>query len=119
MRFYTYTTAGTYDDQTAILPPVDVTTLPINTLQLTFDARQNSTSYPFVLEVGVMTDPTDINTFMLVSTITCQSTTYTNYEIPLSQYSGTGAYIAIRAPQPSTNYNYGYVDNVVLENIPT
>ncbi|MBQ2533750.1 MAG: hypothetical protein II545_08960, partial [Lachnospiraceae bacterium] len=44
MRFYTYTTAGTYDDQTAILPPVDVTTLPINTLQLTFDARQNSTS---------------------------------------------------------------------------
>ena len=119
MRFYTYTTAGTYDDQTAILPPVDVTTLPINTLQLTFDARQNSTSYPFVLEVGVMTDPTDINTFMLVSTITCQSTTYTNYEIPLSQYSGPGAYIAIRAPQPSANYNYGYVDNVVLENIPT
>ena len=119
MRFYTYTTAGTYDDQTAILPPVDVTTLPINTLQLTFDARQNTTSYPFVLEVGVMTDPTDINTFMLVSTITCQSTTYTNYEIPLSQYSGPGAYIAIRAPQPSANYNYGYVDNVVLENIPT
>ena len=119
MRFYTYTTAGTYDDQTAILPPVDVTTLPINTLQLTFDARQNTTSYPFVLEVGVMTDPTDINTFMLVSTITCQSTTYTNYEIPLSQYTGTGAYIAIRAPQPSANYNYGYVDNVVLENIPT
>ena len=119
MRFYTYTTTGTYDDQTAILPPVDVTTLPINTLQLTFDARQNTTSYPFVLEVGVMTDPTDINTFMLVSTITCQSTTYTNYEIPLSQYSGPGAYIAIRAPQPSANYNYGYVDNVVLENIPT
>ena len=118
MRFYTYTTAGTYDDQTAILPPVDVNTLPINTLQLTFDARQNSSSYPFVLEVGVMTDPTDINTFMLISTVTCQSTTYTNYEIPLSQYTGTGAYIAIRAPQPTANYNYGYVDNVMLDLIP-
>ena len=119
MRFYTYTTAGTYDDQTAILPPVDVTTLPINTLQLTFDARALSTSYPFNLEIGVMTDPTNINTFMVVSTITTQSTSYANYEIPLSQYTGTGAYIAIRAPQPSANYNYGYVDNVVLEHIPT
>jgi hypothetical protein len=119
MRFYTYTTAGTYDDQTAILPAIDVTTLPINTLQLTFDARALSTSYPFNLEIGVMTDPTNINTFMVVSTITTQSTTYANYEIPLSQYTGTGAYIAIRAPQPTANYNYGYVDNVIIETIPT
>ena len=119
MRFYTYTTAGTYDDQTAILPPVDVNTLPINTMQISFDARALSTSYPFTLEIGVMTDPTNINTFMTVSTITTQSTTYANYEIPLSQYAGTGAYVAIRAPQPTTDYNYGYVDNVVLELIPS
>jgi hypothetical protein len=119
MRFYTYTTSGTYADQTAILPPVDVNTLPMNTLQLTFDARQNTTSYPFVLEIGVMTDPTNINTFVVLSTVTCQSTTYANYEIPLSQYTGTGAYIAIRAPQPTSGYNYGYVDNVIIEHIPT
>ena len=118
IRFYTYTTSGTYDDQTAILPEIDVNTLPMNTLQLSFDARALSTSYPFNLEVGVMTDPTDINTFMTVSTITTQVTTYANYEIPLSQYAGTGAYIALRAPQPTSNYNYGYVDNVKIELIP-
>ena len=119
MRFYTYTTSGTYDDQVAILPIIDVATLPLNTLQLSFDARQNSTSYPFVLEIGVMTDPTDINTFMVVSTVTSQSTTYANYEIPLNQYTGSGAYIAIKAPQPTSGYNYGYVDNVVVEAIPS
>ncbi|MBO4489252.1 MAG: fibronectin type III domain-containing protein, partial [Bacteroidales bacterium] len=119
IRFYTYTTSGTYDDQTAILPEVDVTVLPMNTLQLSFDARALGTSYPFNLEIGVMTDPTDINTFMLVSTVTTQVTAYANYEIPLSQYAGTGAYIAIRAPQPTSNYNYGYVDNVRIEHIPT
>ena len=119
MRFYTYTTANTYDDQIAILPEIDVTTLPINTLQLTFDARDNTTSYPFNLEIGVMTDPTDKTTFALVSTITTSSTTYANYEIPLSQYNGSGAYIAIKAPQPAANYNYGYVDNVKIELIPS
>jgi hypothetical protein len=119
MRFYTSVTANTYSDQVAILPEIDVNTLPMNTLQLTFDARDNTTSYPFNLEIGVMTDPTDINTFMLVSTITTSSTSYANYEIPLGQYTGTGAYIAIKAPQPTSGYNYGYIDNVRVEPIPT
>ena len=118
MRFYTYTTAGTYDDQIAILPQIDVNTLPMNTLQLSFDARNNST-YTFTLEVGVMTDPTDINTFMPINTIVTTSNTYANYEIPLSQYIGTGSYIALRAPQPTTSYNSGYVDNVVVGPIPS
>ncbi|MBR4535496.1 MAG: fibronectin type III domain-containing protein [Bacteroidales bacterium] len=119
MRFYTSVTASTYDDQVAILPEIDVNTLPMNTLQLTFDARDNTTSYPFDLVIGVMTDPTDINTFMPVSSVTTSSTTYANYEIPLSLYTGTGAYIAIKAPQPTTGYNYGYVDNVKVELIPS
>ena len=118
VRFYTYTTSGTYDDQIAVLPAIDVNTLTMNTLQLTFDARALSTSYPFNLEIGVLTDPTDANTFTLVSTVSTQATTYANYEIPLNQYTGTGAYIAIKAPLPTANYNYGYLDNVVLDLIP-
>ena len=118
VRFYTYITSGTYDDQIAVLPAIDVNTLTMNTLQLTFDARALSTSYPFNLEIGVLTDPTDANTFTLVSTVSTQATTYANYEIPLNQYTGTGAYIAIKAPQPTANYNYGYLDNVVVDLIP-
>ena len=118
MRFYTYSPANTYSDQTAILPPIDVTLYPMNTLQISFDARDNSTSYPFNLQIGVMTDPTNINTFTPVSTITTQATTYANYEIPFNQYTGTGAFIAIRAQQPVSGYNYGYVDNIRVELIP-
>ena len=118
LRFYTYTTSGTYDDQIAILPEIDVNTLPLNTLQLSFDARNIST-YTFTLVVGVMTDPTDKATFMPVSTITTTSNTYANYEIPFNQYTGTGTYIAIKAPKPTSSYNAGYVDNVVVEPIPS
>ena len=119
LRFYTYTPTNTYDDQTVILPAIDVNTLPMNTLQISFDARALSTSYPFNLEIGVMTDPTNINTFMTISTISTQVTTYNNYEVLFNQYTGSGAYIAIRAPKPTSNYNYGYVDNIRVESIPT
>jgi hypothetical protein len=118
MRFYTYTTSGTYSDQIAILPEIDVNTFPMNTLQIAFDARQNSTSYTFNLVVGVMTDPTVASTFVPVQTIAVTSTTYSTFEVPFTQYTGTGSYIAIKAPQPTSGYNYGYVDNVVVELAP-
>ena len=119
MRFYTYTTSGTYDDQIAILPQLDVTANPMNTLQVTFDARVNTTSYPFNLVVGVMTNPANKSTFVPVDTITTQVATYNHYEVMLNQYTGSGAYIALMAPQPITGYNYGYVDNITVEPIPS
>ena len=118
MRFYTYTTSGTYDDQIAVLPPIDPVQYPVNTLQLTFDARANSTSYTFVLVVGVLSSPSDKTTFVPVDTLELTSTSYQTFELPLNQYQGTGNYIAIMAPQPTTGYNYGYVDNVVVDLIP-
>lgn len=63
LYFYTYTTSGTYDDQYAILPEIDVVANPLNTLQISMSARSYSTSYPFVIQVGVMTDPTQASTF--------------------------------------------------------
>ncbi len=118
VRFYTYTTSGTYSDQIAILPEIDVNTFPMNTLQLTFDARQNSTSYTFSLVVGVMTDPTNASTFTPVQTLSVTSTSYHTFEVPLTNYAGTGSYIAIKAPQPTSGYNYGYIDNIVLDLTP-
>ncbi|MBR4786536.1 MAG: fibronectin type III domain-containing protein [Bacteroidales bacterium] len=119
LRFYTYITSGTYDDQVAILPPIDVTTYPLNTLKLSFDARANSTSYTFQLVVGVMTNPSDISTFVPVQTVQTQSTTYGHYGVLLDQYTGTGNFIAIKAPRPTSGYNYGYVDNIVLDIAPS
>ena len=118
MRFYTYTTSGTYDDQIAVLPPIDPDQYPVNSLQLNFDARANSTSYTFVLVVGVLSSPSDKTTFVPVDTFELTSTAYQSFELPLNQYQGMGNYIAFMAPQPTTGYNYGYVDNVVVDLIP-
>ena len=118
MRFYTYTTAGTYDDQMAVLPPFDPSTLPMNTMQLSFDARALSTSYTFTLVVGILTNPIDKTTFVPVDTLTLVSTAYENFEIPFNNYTGSGAYIGIMAPQPTANYNYGYVDNIMVNVLP-
>ena len=123
MRFYTYTsTSSDYGNQYAVLPPIDVTLYPLNTLQLTMDVRKNSTSYTsFTLIVGVMTDPNDVSTFVPVETIVEPTTTYNNYTVFFGNYTGTGKYIAMYAPmqgQSGVTYNTGYVDNIVVEPIP-
>ena len=54
-----------------------------------------------------------------MDTITTAVTSYANFIVTFDNYNGTGEYIALMAPKPTANYNYGQVDNVVLEVIPT
>jgi len=125
LRFYTYTSTS-YADQYAIMPPIDTDVYPINTLQLTFNARRYSTSYPFCLVVGAMTG-TDINTFQPIDTV-LMNTGSTNYDqilVFLTNFTGTGDRIALMAPHsigdyvPGAYYNQGHIDNVVLSVAPT
>ena len=118
MRFYIYTTTGTYDDQIAVLPEIDVNSNPMNSLQISFDARNNST-YTFTLYVGILTDPANKNTFVPLDTIVTTSNNYANYVVPFTNYTGTGSYIALYAPRPSSSYNSGYIDNIIVEPIPS
>ena len=119
MRFYTCTTSGTYADQVAILPPIDVNTYDISTLQLTFDARAISASYTFTLVAGVMTSPSDITTFVPTDTLIINSTNYDTYNMYFPNYTGAGQLIALMAPQFSgPAYNEGYVDNIILDVAP-
>lgn len=119
MRFYAYSTSGTYSDQIAILPPVDTMSYPINTMQLTFQTRKYSTSYTGKLVVGVMTNPSDKNTFVPVDTVEAAGTTYEEFTVYFNNFTGYGNYIAIMGPQPSSSYNAAYVDDVVLDVIPS
>jgi hypothetical protein len=57
---------GTYN--VIVLPPVDVSTDPINTLYLSFWAAASTNNDPPLLYVGVMTDPDDITSFQAVDT---------------------------------------------------
>jgi len=107
--FYSYGT----NHSTLILPPLSET-LDITTLQVRFWARTATMGQQ--LEVGVMTDPTNINTFTLVGTATPTLTnTYQEFEVNFHTYTGTGQYIALRVNGTNTIY----MDNFLLHEAPS
>lgn len=109
----------TYVDQYAILPQIDTTAIPINSLKLSFKARSVTITEPFNIQIGVMKDPSDPATFQLIQSIICYETTYINQEVFFNNFSGYGNFIAFKVEYPtSSNNNYGYVDDIYLEEIP-
>ncbi len=72
------------------------------------------------MEVGVMSDPTDLTTFELVHTITPTHSNFEEYEVMFSNttLSGTGNYIAFRHITVSDIYYY-WLDDVEVFPIPT
>jgi len=104
----------------AVMPALDLQNLNIQNLQLSFFANTTDHSGLSSLQVGVMTDPTDPSTFTLVQTVNVP------YEygadpvvVNFANYTGTGAYIAIRNLDPSNSYTRYSVDDVTLETVPT
>ena len=108
---YFYGASSTYSAM--VLPKFD---LPVDTLVVSFGLYITSASYQ--LQVGVMSDPTDMSTFVPVGI--AHPTTinqWQNFEFILNSYNGPDGYIAIAAPQGTTAY--GYVDNVEVYPIPS
>ena len=115
---YFYATATGYCY--GIMPHVD-SLLDLNTLQVSFWARQYSTSYNCDFVVGVMTDPTDTSTFIPLDVVHPAGTEYEQFDVPLTAYTGTGVYVAFRAVQhPGTSTAiYLMLDDVTLEELPS
>lgn len=109
----------TFADQYAILPQIDTSAIPINSLKLSFKARSVTITEPFNIQIGVMNDPSDPATFQIVQSVTCHETTYINHEVFFNNFSGYGNFIAFKVEYPtSSSNNYGYVDDIYLEEIP-
>lgn len=88
----------------------------INELQVSFWMK-NST-YNEMIELGVMTDPTDKSTFELVSTIEPEAEKeYKEYIVPLANYNGAGRYIAMRPKAKMGMLGDINIDSVVIEPI--
>lgn len=79
--------------------------------------------YLGVLEVGVMTDPTNQATFTTVQTFSGLNETWTEKTVDLSTYSGNGYYIAFRChntmPSTSNSQYYIYIDDIYVLETPT
>ena len=110
---YFYGATSTYS--ALILPKFS---LPVDTLQVTFGLYKTSSTATYTLQVGVMTDPTDISTFTPVAEYAPENVSqWEMFEIPLSSYRGEDGHIAFVAATGATRYMY--LDNVEVNPIPT
>ena len=98
LYWYNSTSVGTYCSYQCIaLPGVDTDYVQMRNLQLSFWARATSTSYRPVFEVGVMTNPSDVNTFVPVATVNVVSTDWDQFIVDFGGYRGPANFIAVKA----------------------
>ena len=112
LRFYA-PTAATNGDQIAVLPEFG---FDLDTLEISFYARFGNASS--ALTVGVMSDPTDAETFVPVETVNAPSTGYTTqalYEVSFSEYTGSARYVAFKAIHSTSAANYVYMDDLTVK----
>jgi hypothetical protein len=87
----------------------------MDSLQISFAARFTGSNY--VLKVGVMTDPEDINTITQVGTVTPTATsTWELFEVPLASGGDHGQYIVLYC---NGSLSYCYLDNIEVNYIPS
>ena len=104
-----------YYDGYAIMPLIN-SEIPLDTLQLTFYAK-NSSYYGSTsnMEIGVMSDPTDITTYETITTIEINGT-YTLYTVRFLGYTGDAGYIVLKYV---TNSDFSaYIDSLTLGIVP-
>lgn len=114
LYFLNSTYSGTSEEY-AILPEISEE-YKMGNVQIRFWVRSNNTSCQ--MEVGVMADPSNANTYVQVETVEITST-YTEKTISLSNYSGNGHYIALKCPAASMYSQAFYVDDITVEYIPS
>lgn len=77
-------------------------------LEITFEANiQNAT-----LQVGVLDDPSDWNSFVPVQTVNLPNSTWAERSVRLMSYTGMGNTVAFRLEQIGTSVSRAYIDNV-------
>ncbi len=112
LRFYSYyyNTHYVY----AALPDFDVERLQDISLEL----RYRLESSPCVAELGVMSAPTDWNSFVPVDTFFNATNTWYTLRHDFHDYVGNGRFIAIRILGTQYQYNYLYLDYIRLQACP-
>ncbi|MCR4827176.1 MAG: T9SS type A sorting domain-containing protein, partial [Bacteroidales bacterium] len=103
------------------MPELD-STININELKMSFYLRQSYSFY--TLLVGVMTDPTDPETFEPIAHIDNGSSTGVEYaELSFANYQGEGRYIAFKNVRPTATefdgdwndiHSVNYIDDIKL-----
>lgn len=112
LQFQSQTDTPTY----AVSPSFaeDISNLRVKFMLKREDVRSGT------IDVGVMSDASDMSTFELVATIDPDNNDFTEYYFDLNQVSlsGSGNYIALRHNSDAARYNY-HLDDFEVNLIPT
>ncbi len=85
----------------------------VNKLQISAWIQCRNASYQDTILVGVMIDPTDINTFETVTEFVVKGSGYVEYVASLAKYQGKGEYIALKKTTSSrADAHIYYLDDV-------
>ena len=114
MDLYFTSSSSTYS--MAVLPEFDLGNLSMSDLRVKFWMRSENVSNKII--VGVMSNPLDPSTFVPVDTVNnTAASTYEEQVVLLSNYTGTGRFVALKTLNTAT---YGaYIDDVTVDEIPT
>ncbi|MBR1834833.1 MAG: fibronectin type III domain-containing protein [Bacteroidales bacterium] len=102
------------------MPAIDTTNIDIHGLQLTFWAMRDAFPYydDAVIAVGIMSDPSDMNTFQPVDTITISnSDDYQRYDVAFANHTFNGNYIALLSIASTENW-YATFDDFTIDLTP-
>src|SRR5690554_5620150 len=91
----------------------------IHNLRVKFNLRKEGSNSGSI-DIGVMSDPFDLNSFELIQTINPTETTFIEYTINLNNttLSGSNNYIAFRHNSNANNWYY-WLDDFVVELLPS
>lgn len=115
---YWYISNNTSLFECIVMPQVDTTVNPINSLELVFNCHGGFGTPRF--RIGVMSDLADTSTFEVVEEVSIGDLQHADtYEVSLAAYNGDGTYVAIRFMPDSANYCGTYMSDIALMTIPT
>ena len=115
LRFY-QTSSST--NECAVLPEIS-SDYNMNRIQIRFWAAVQSSQGN--LKIGIMSSPTDANTFVQIEEINVSNTYndgFQEFTIPFSTYTGNGRYIAFMCGTGSA-YAYFLIDDITVEVVPS
>ena len=109
--------SSSYGTVYAVSPAINT---ELNHLIVNFVMKYSSSSYAASVEVGVMSNPNDLTTFVPVKSFTPTNTEVADYSVMLDNVTmpGVGNYIAFKYSSESS-YPYVYIDDIEIDSIPT
>lgn len=105
---------GGTEVQYAVMPPLAERLGPMDSIVVSFEAKRINGSVRCT--VGVMSDPYDSTTFVPVSTVYIQNNNFSEHSIPLTGYTGTGRYVAMRVTANGSSIGF-QAYSMIMDNI--